>query len=274
MTDLTTPAGVSRYWLAVPAAGGGARFGADLPKQYSLIAGRTVLQHAFAPFIADRRCAGFVVVISDDDTHWPGVQRKLLEDIAASNSPARRLLSAAGGRQRSDSVCAALQALTAVAAYDDWVMVHDAARPCVSSAEVDALLAAVAAVTAVAPTSAPAAASSVVPSGALLALPIADTIKRGDAALPVSVAATVPRERLWRAQTPQLFRHGELWAALRAAQQAGRTPSDEAQAMEWQGALPLLVEGRASNIKVTRPGDLAIVAALLSGTADAMMSGK
>ena len=258
MTDLTISPGAARYWLAVPAAGGGGRFGADLPKQYSLVAGRTLLQHAAAPFIADPRCAGFVVVIADDDAHWPRVQNKLLADIAASKSPARRLLMATGGEQRSDSVCAALQALAAVAAHDDWVMVHDAARPCVSGAEIDALWAAVA----------------TAPAGALLALPIADTIKRGTAAPPIGVTATVPREQLWRAQTPQVFRHGELWAALRAAQQAGRTPSDDAQAMEWQGAQPLLVEGRASNIKVTRPSDLAIVSALLCGSADAMMSGK
>jgi 2-C-methyl-D-erythritol 4-phosphate cytidylyltransferase len=155
-----------------------------------------------------------------------------------------RVHSVIGGARRSDSVLAALESVAA--AEDEWVLVHDAARPCVSRAEIDALI--------------DAAGSDAV--GALLAQPLADTLKRGSAA--GRVIDTPARESLWRAQTPQAFRLGPLRAALRAAHAQNRTPTDEAQAMEWQGKEARLVPGSALNMKITEATDLALAAMVLA----------
>lgn len=235
-----------RYALVVPAAGSGRRFGAAVVrKQYEPLAGATVIEHALAPFLADERCHRIVVAIAPGDAAWPGV---------AVRCTARALCpigAVEGGAERAESVACALGALQAAAGDDDWVLVHDAVRPCVSRAEIDALLAAAAAH----------------PVGALLAIPLADTLKReaggGTAA---EVARTEPREGLWRALTPQMFRLRPLALALDAARAAGRQPTDEAQAIEWQGHAPLLVRGDARNIKVTTPADLALAEALLRAT--------
>ena len=153
-----------------------------------------------------------------------------------------RVRSVTGGAERADSVALALAALRAP--DDDWVMVHDAVRPCVSRGGIDRLIQEADPV-----------------SGALLALPLADTLKR--AGNDDIVTATVPREGLWRAQTPQLFRLGKLRSALQACAAAGRTPTDEAQAIEWQGERPRLVRGAASNLKVTERPDLVLASAIL-----------
>jgi 2-C-methyl-D-erythritol 4-phosphate cytidylyltransferase len=219
----------------MPAAGTGQRFGAATPKQYALLAGRPVIEWPLRLFLADARCRGIVVAVADADPRWPAV--------AAAIGDAR-LRTTTGGAKRSDSVLRGLAALPA--GENDWVLVHDAARPCLGRAEVDALLMAVADH----------------PVGGLLALPVADTIKRADAL--GGVEATLPRERLWRALTPQMFRYGGLMAALEAARRHGLEPTDESQALEHQGAAPRLVEGSAQNIKVTTPADLAFAAAVLA----------
>ena len=224
-----------RYWVVVPAAGSGRRFGGELPKQYVPIAGRPAIQWSLQLFLADPRCQGIVVVVAADDSYWPAI---------AASVGSGRLTATGGGAERCDSVLCGLAALQS-AADDDWVLVHDAARPCLSRAELDALLCAVA----------------THPAGGLLALPIADTIKRADTA--GQVEATLPRERLWRALTPQMFRRGPLTAALQAARSSGLTPTDEAQALELQGASPRLVEGSMQNIKVTTQADLAFAEAVL-----------
>jgi 2-C-methyl-D-erythritol 4-phosphate cytidylyltransferase len=224
-----------RYWVVMPAAGTGQRFGAATPKQYALLAGRRVIEWPLRLFLADARCQGIVVAVADADPHWPAVATVLGD---------ARLRATTGGAQRSESVLRGLAALPA--GRDDWVLVHDAARPCLGRAEVDALLLAVADH----------------PVGGLLALPVADTVKRADAG--GAVEATLPRERLWRAQTPQMFRYGGLVAALEAARRLGLEPTDESQALELQGAAPRLVEGSAQNIKITTPADLAFAAAVLA----------
>jgi 2-C-methyl-D-erythritol 2,4-cyclodiphosphate synthase/2-C-methyl-D-erythritol 4-phosphate cytidylyltransferase len=155
-----------------------------------------------------------------------------------------RLRTVVGGARRCDSVRWALKAIDAPP--DAWVLVHDAARPCVSAEEIDALIAAVAHDA----------------DGGLLAAPVADTLKRADEAQ--RVVKSPPREGLWRALTPQMFRLGLLREALDAAQAAGREPTDEAQAVEWLGKSPLLVAGSASNLKVTTPADLKLAAAVLA----------
>jgi len=218
----------------MPAAGSGLRFAAGLPKQYLPLAGRTLIECALQPFLKDERCLQIIVSLAPGDTRFAQLP-------VAGNS---RLRTVIGGSQRSDSVLAALQSVAA--ADDAWMLVHDAARPCVTSADIDALLAA-------------ATADSV---GALLALPLADTLKRG--AADGRVTETPARDALWRAQTPQAFRLGPLRAALTAARAAGRVPTDEAQAMEWQGQFPLLVPGSALNLKITEATDLALAAMVLA----------
>jgi len=219
-----------RYWLVMPAAGAGQRFGAALPKQYALLEGRTVIEWALAPFVEDARCAGVVVALAPGDAHFTPVAARL------ERARAGVLGTAAGGVHRSASVRSALASL------------HDAARPCLPRADLEALLEGLAAH----------------PLGGVLAVAVADTLKRAQGgADALQVAETVERARLWRALTPQMFRYGKLCAALDAAHAAGRLPSDEAQALEWQGEHPALVEGSAANLKITTPADLTLAAATL-----------
>lgn len=228
-----------RYFVVMPAAGSGQRFAAATPKQYAPLAGSTVIEQALARFEADPDCAGIVVAVSPADATWPA--------IAARRT--RVIETAAGGEQRAHSVRNALRALAEHARDDDWIMVHDAARPCLTTADIQLLKRELAAH----------------PVGGLLAVPVADTLKR--ALEPRShvthVDETVDRSGLWRAVTPQVFRLGALLRALEAAIAAGRLPTDEAQAIEWSGQRPQLVAGRADNIKVTTAEDLAIASAIL-----------
>lgn len=217
----------------MPAAGSGQRFGRELPKQYVMLAGRTVIEWSLAPFLADSRCQGIVVAIASGDERFGQLP------VARES----RLSTVPGGAQRADSVLAALESLRAP--DDEWVLVHDAARPCVSGGEISALLEA----------------GSGDAVGGLLAVPLADTIKREAGG---RVRETPSRDSLWRALTPQMFRLGALRSALQAARAAGRTPTDEAQALEWLGQPPRLVAGSALNLKITTAEDLALAAAILS----------
>lgn len=220
----------------MPAAGIGRRFGGDTPKQYLFLGQARVIERALAPFIADARCRGICVALDAGDRQFAALP------LAA----APKLRTAAGGARRCDSV---RNALAALALPDgDWVLVHDAARPCLGRADIDRLLA-VAGTDAV---------------GGLLAVPLADTLKRaapgdGSADAP-RVADTPSRAGLWRALTPQMFRAGLLRDALEAALAAGREPTDEAQAVEWLGHAPRLVEGDPGNLKITTPADLRLAA--------------
>jgi 2-C-methyl-D-erythritol 4-phosphate cytidylyltransferase / 2-C-methyl-D-erythritol 2,4-cyclodiphosphate synthase len=234
-----------RYWLVMPAAGSGQRFGATLPKQYAPLEGRTVIEWALAPFLADARCAGMVVALAPEDAVWPQVAARLDGAGQLARAAAPRVIRATGGTHRSLSVRRALAALETRAAAADWVLVHDAARPCLDPRDLDRLLERLGAH----------------PVGGLLALPAADTLK--SAAGGTEVAQTIDRSELWRALTPQMFRYGSLCAALDAAHSAGRFPTDEAQALEWQGERPVLVEGMPGNLKVTAPEDLLLAAAIV-----------
>ena len=232
-----------RYWLVMPAAGSGSRFGADGPKQYAPLEGRTVIEWALAPFLADARCAHIVVALARDDTGWERVAARLAAPGTST------LTAVGGGAQRSHSVRLALAALDGRAGLDDWVLVHDAARPCLDAHDLERLLGRL----------------GTHPVGGLLAIPTADTLKRaqGGEGTGSGVAQTVDRSGLWRALTPQMFRYGRLCAALDQAHAAGRFPSDEAQALEWMGEHPALVEGAATNLKITTGEDLALAAAVL-----------
>ena len=216
-------------WALVPAAGSGRRFGGEIPKQYLMAAGKPLIRHALDALLAHPEVAGVVVALAPDDPHWPGW----------TTLQGKPVLACVGGGERADSVLAALQALPADVAADALVLVHDAARPNLRVADIDALLAA----------------ARACGDGAILAAPVRDTLKRaGDDG---GIDATEPRERLWRALTPQLFRRLQLARALEAAAAAGVDVTDEAMAMERQGARPLLVEGADDNFKITTPADLA-----------------
>ncbi len=217
-------------WAVIPAAGVGRRMGGDVPKQYLPLAGRRVMDYAIEAFLGHPAISGVCVALAPDDAWWEGT------DYA--NHP--QLVRAPGGRERADSVLNALRVLSREAAGGDWVLVHDAARPCVRRADIDRLMAAV----------------SAADTGGLLGIPVHDTVKR--AGRDQRVRETVEREGLWRAFTPQMFRLGQLMDALSRALEAGATVTDEASAIEWAGGRPLMVEGAADNLKVTRPGDLEI----------------
>ena len=223
-------------WAVLPAAGRGVRFGGVVPKPYLEAAGQTLIAHALDALLAHPRVAGAIVALAADDTGWPGW----------TDRAGKPLLRCTGGGERADSVLAALRALPATVGDDAIVLVHDAARPNLHRDDLDRLIAA----------------ADACADGALLAAPVRDTLKRTDADL--RVAATVPRERLWRALTPQAFRHGALAAALESAREAGLAVTDEAMAMERIGARPRLVEGREDNIKVTTPADLELAHFLLA----------
>jgi 2-C-methyl-D-erythritol 4-phosphate cytidylyltransferase len=261
-----------RYWLVMPAAGVGSRFGQRVPKQYAALRGRTVIEWALAPFLGDGRCAGAAVALASGDTWWPKVSERI---------PAVTVCQ--GGAERSESVRNALLPLNRRAGKDDWVLVHDAARPCLPAADLDRLIAqvgehAVGGILAqpIADTLKRAlrsggAPNAAAPAGALSSVPAAAGAPKGAAASKGKVAASAPaieatvdRAELWRASTPQMFRFGLLLAALEAALAGKRFPTDESQALEWQGHQPLLVEGSAANIKVTTPADLALAESLLA----------
>lgn len=215
-------------WAVVPAAGYGRRFGGPLPKQYLPVAGAPVLAHTLQSLCGHAGVAGVVVVLAPDDAHWPGWQ-------AVSGRP---VLTCTGGDDRAASVLAGLAALPETVRPDDFVLVHDAARPNLSQTDLTRLLET----------------GRADPVGAILAAPVRDTLKRaGDDG---GIDGTEPREHLWRALTPQLFRRLQLARALQAAHDAGVAITDEAMAMERLGHRPLLVEGDESNIKITTPADL------------------
>jgi 2-C-methyl-D-erythritol 4-phosphate cytidylyltransferase len=247
-----------RYWLVMPAAGVGRRFGTDKPKQYAPLQGRTVIEWALAPFLADPSCAGVVVSLAADDPYWGEVAERL-------KKPPPELLFAHGGVERGHSVRKGLAALDSRAASDDWVLVHDAARPCLSSNDLQHLL------------------ERVGPHrvGGILATPAADTLKRASSE-PAAQATggspeieqTVDRAGLWRALTPQMFRYKMLCDALDHALASNRLPTDEAQALEWIGERPVLVQGSAANIKITSADDLVLAAALLNARQSTPVAGQ
>jgi 2-C-methyl-D-erythritol 4-phosphate cytidylyltransferase len=202
--------------------------GSEVPKQYLSLRGRMVLDHALAALLAHPRIGGAVVAVGAGDVGWRG----------SSFAADARVAWVDGGAERCESVLSALDALAGRAVPADWVLVHDAARPCLHRADLDRLLAVVPAH----------------PVGGLLAVPARDTMKRADAL--GDVVATVDRNGLWHAYTPQMFRYALLRAALRRALDDGVVVTDEAAAVERLGLAPRLVEGRPDNIKVTRPEDL------------------
>jgi 2-C-methyl-D-erythritol 4-phosphate cytidylyltransferase len=218
----------TNYWIVMPAAGSARRMGAAVPKQYLPLAGRTVIEWSLAPFLQRDWTSGIVVVLSEGDSRWS-------QTTLAGHA---KIVTTCGGAERMDSVLAGLKALETRASARDWVLVHDAARPCLSSADLERLLNEL----------------SEDEVGGLLAAPVVDTLKRADDQQRID--QTVSREKLWRALTPQMFRFELLRRALQSAVDNRVAATDEAQAIEALGLRPKLIVGDADNVKITLPEDL------------------
>lgn len=221
-------------WIVVPAAGQGSRFGGILAKQYQSLAGKTVIEHTLERLLLVGQSI-IVVAIHPDDSHWTR--------LPVFNHP--RIRTVHGGKERSDSVRLALDCLQREAHVDDWVLVHDVARPCVRVADINKLIDAV----------------KTHSVGGILATSVSDTVKQVDCQ--GIVTATVNRADLWLAQTPQMFRYGLLRWSLNTAYRQQWQPTDEAAAVEKLGHLSLAVEGSRDNIKITRREDLTIAEAII-----------
>ncbi len=226
------------YFALVPAAGGGARMGGDCPKQYLLLAGLPLIRHTLNALAAVPAVAQVFVVLAPDDSRW--------DDFDWSPLAPRLTVLRCGGQTRAESVTNGLRAMRGQVEANDWVLVHDAARVCLTPAHVEKLIAEV----------------GDDRVGGLLAVPVADTLKRAHelVAEGARVSATVSREGLWQAQTPQMFRYGLLAEALEYAP----TVTDEASAIEALGLHPKLVAADATNLKVTYPLDLQLAGWILA----------
>lgn len=224
MNDAVQPS----LWVLIPAAGVGRRMGTALPKQFLRLGSRTVLEHTLSIFLEHPAIRGVVLVLGvGADVPGAGTER----------DPGR-LFEVPGGAERADSVRNGLEFLARRGDPQDWVLVHDAARPCLPPEDLERLIRTL----------------MEDPVGGILAAPSTDTLKLSDEE--GRVQETLDRDRVWRALTPQMFRLGLLREALNAARVAGVSVTDEASAMERQGFRPRLVEGSPMNIKITRPEDL------------------
>ena len=230
---------MTKIWALVPAAGIGTRMGQQAcPKQYLPLLGSTVIEHSLATLLQIDEVQQLVVALHPDDHYW--------HNTRYAQDP--RVQTVTGGKERANSVLAGLQFFSAHGVpADAWILVHDAARPCVRLSDINNLIASC---------------CDADSDGGLLAMPAQDSMKLADDAL--QVAASQPRERLWHALTPQLFRLKPLQDALERALQQGLTMTDESSAMELAGYAPKLVEGQRDNIKITQPSDLALAAFFLS----------
>ncbi|MEI8208712.1 MAG: 2-C-methyl-D-erythritol 4-phosphate cytidylyltransferase [Methylococcales bacterium] len=217
-----------KFWAVVPAAGVGKRMNADRPKQYLELAGKTVIEHTVYRLLSADVFAAVAVAISAEDPYWP--------ELGISEH--EKIITAAGGKERADSVLSALKSIRHLASDNDWVLVHDAARPCITTTDIHFLIDSL----------------KDDPVGGILALSSHDTLKNVQKG---SIIGTLDRSHIWRALTPQMFRYGSLKQALELAE-GNPSITDEASALELQGLQPKIVEGRPDNIKITRPEDLAL----------------
>ncbi|MGZ8160229.1 MAG: 2-C-methyl-D-erythritol 4-phosphate cytidylyltransferase [Methylobacter sp.] len=218
----------TKFWAIVPAAGVGKRMQADRPKQYLELAGKTVIEHTLLRLLQADVFAAIAVAVSKEDPYWPEL----------SISRHKNIITAPGGKERADSVLSGLKTIREQASDDDWVLVHDAARPCITTADIRYLI------------------DSLINDavGGILALASPDTLKQVQGN---GITGTLDRSHIWRALTPQMFRYGMLKTALEQTQ-GNPAITDDASALELQGLQPKIVEGRPDNIKITRPEDLAL----------------
>lgn len=222
------------YWVVVPAAGVGSRMGAVCPKQYLALIGKTILEHTLDRLLGVPIIEHIYLVLAAEDDYW--------QALAFAKRP--EVIRVNGGKERADSVLNGLLALPAHAQDYDWVLVHDAARPCIRAQDIMTLITSVADH----------------PVGGILGVPVSDTLKQVSQYV---IDKTIDRSQLWQAQTPQVFRLGLLRDCLQRALAEGKVITDEASALESYGYSPLMVQGRSDNIKITRQEDLAIAAMLM-----------
>jgi len=218
------------YWVIVPAAGVGKRMGSDIPKQYLKLHDKTIIEHTLQRLSQIDAISGIVVAIAEGDPWWSALHIEISKPLKVVK----------GGAERCHTVQNALYSLASECSAGDWVLVHDAARPCVRTDDIQLLIHSL----------------SSHDTGGLLGMPVRDTMKRTDNNAVVS--QTVERDNLWHALTPQMFRYDHLSTALDKALADQFLVTDEASAMEHAGFSPLMVEGHADNIKITRPEDLAL----------------
>lgn len=218
-----------KFWGIVPAAGVGKRMQADRPKQYLPLMGKTVIEHTLSRLFESGIFEAIAVAISQEDPFWPKL----------TISQHSKILTAEGGKERADSVLSGLKHLEGKAADDDWVLVHDAARPCITSDDINLLVKSL----------------QTKEAGGILALPSHDTLKNVEAN---KITNTIDRSLIWRALTPQMFRYSLLKQALIDAAEKQAVVTDESSAIELQGLQPEIISGRPDNIKITRPEDLAL----------------
>ena len=224
-----------KIWAIVPAAGVGSRVGASVPKQYIRVNGLSIIEHTLNKLASCKEIEKIVVALSQEDEYF----------INLSTVNKHPIQIVEGGVERCDSVLSGLEYLKTIANDDDWVLVHDAARPCVLVDDINRLV------------------SKLMKHdvGGILGLPVRDTMKRVAVNnMQNEIRSTVERENMWHALTPQMFRIGTLYDALCECQKKNLIVTDEASAIEQVGLKPLMVEGRACNIKVTQPDDLQLAA--------------
>ncbi|WP_027847978.1 2-C-methyl-D-erythritol 4-phosphate cytidylyltransferase [Marinospirillum minutulum] len=247
---MTNLASSNRLWCLLPAAGIGQRMGSNLPKQYLPLAKKTLLEVTLERLHLAFPEAVLVLPLHAEDLWWPAVKLRFL-----NRYPQAKLITCLGGKERADSVLNGLNALAKLAQPNDWVIVHDIARPCVTLQDLHQFYQAL----------------KDHPVGGLLAAPVADTMKRGknlsNSASNTSiqeVCATLDRNQLWHALTPQMFRFNKLHSALSDGLAQGLSLTDESSALEAAGYQPLLIPGRRDNIKITHPEDLPFAELLLT----------
>lgn len=229
MNTTMTVSDCTGCWVIVPAAGIGKRMHANRPKQYLFMSGKTVLEITLAQLLNHAQVKGVVVCVAEDDQYWPA--------LMIASDP--RVISVVGGDERCHSVLNGLHAIMQKIAPTDWVMVHDVARPCLTHTELDSLFAA---------------SLNIMSDGFVLGVPVRDTMKQTNHE--GKIENSPDRSRLWHAFTPQMFRIGELAAAIRQCLENNELVTDEASAMERCGYAVQMIAGSANNIKITRPEDL------------------
>lgn len=233
------------FWVVIPAAGASRRMESSLPKQYLSVMGKTILEHVVTRFLSLSVVVGVVVVVSPEDTIW--------QTMALSSHP--KVKTVMGGKERAHSVLNGLSALHDSLSENDWVLVHDAARPCIKPSDILYLIERL----------------KEHPVGGLLGLPQQETLKEvrsiyehASGGLLANIHKTVDRSLVWIAQTPQMFRFGLLKDALISAVESGKNVTDEAQAIELKALSAMMVVGSAENIKLTYPDQLKMIRFILS----------
>lgn len=219
-----------KYWVVIPASGIGQRMQNTLPKQYLTIAGKPIINHALLPFINAEWIEKIIVVLAENDSYFQ--QTELAEH--------KKIAICLGDKLRHETVLNGLLAIRDVATDEDWVLVHDAVRPCLKTADLMNLVETIKD-------------HSV---GGILARPVTDTLKQVDSQQ--QIIKTLSREHVWQAMTPQMFRYGLLLRALLQIKTQQQVVTDEAAALEQYGYKPLIVSGRTDNIKITYPQDLGL----------------